>query len=44
MTMNDESLNQTDLEDAVASDVIVEELVEEIDVIVDDAGEVWQEF
>ena len=40
MTMNDESLNPTDLEDAVASDVIVEELVEEIDVIVDDAGEI----
>jgi len=40
MTMNDESLNPTDLEDAVASDVIVEELVEEIEVIVDDAGEI----
>lgn len=40
MTMNDESLNPTDLDDAVASDVIVEELAEEIDVIVDDAGEI----
>ena len=40
MTMNDESLNPTDLEDAVASDVIVEELAEKIDVIVDEAGEI----
>ena len=40
MTMNDESNFPNDASDASASDVIVEEIIEEIDVIVDDAGNI----
>lgn len=40
MTMNEESNFSTDAVDVPASDVIVEEIIEEIDVIVDDAGHI----
>lgn len=40
MTMNDDSTFSNDAIDASASDVIVEEIIEEIDVVVDDAGDV----
>ena len=40
MTMNDDSQISNDAVDASASDVIVEEIIEEIDVIVDEAGDI----
>ena len=40
MTMNDDTEFSNDAADASASDVIVEEIIEEIDVVVDDAGDV----
>jgi len=40
MTMNDDSTFSNDATDASASDVIVEEIIEEIDAVVDDAGDV----
>jgi transcriptional antiterminator NusG len=40
MTMNDDTQFSNDAVDASASDVIVEEIIEEIDVIVDEAGDI----
>jgi len=40
MTMNDDAQFSNDAVDASASDVIVEEIIEEIDVIVDEAGDI----
>ena len=40
MTMNDDIQFSNDAVDASASDVIVEEIIEEIDVIVDEAGDI----
>jgi transcriptional antiterminator NusG len=40
MTMNDDAQFSDDAVDASASDVIVEEIIEEIDVIVDEAGDI----
>jgi len=40
MTMNDDTQFSNDAIDASASDVIVEEIIEEIDVIVDEAGDI----
>jgi transcriptional antiterminator NusG len=40
MTMNDDTQFSSDAVDASASDVIVEEIIEEIDIIVDEAGDI----